>query len=97
MYYRIPKNRVVILNANTLGRDPLTWEDPLSFKPECFLNKNLDLKGTNYELLSFALKQIQLILASLMHAFDWSLPPSTLRKKKPLLLIPKKMNDLVVE
>ncbi|KAI5671074.1 hypothetical protein M9H77_11438 [Catharanthus roseus] len=122
MKYRIPKNTVVVLNAYALGRDSMTWDDPLSFKPERFLNKNIDLKGTNYELLPFgggrricsgfplALKQIQLILASLVHGFDWSLPHGndhnsldmaedfgiTLRKKEPLLLIPKKRNNLVV-
>ncbi|KAI5671075.1 hypothetical protein M9H77_11439 [Catharanthus roseus] len=122
MKYRIPKNTVVVLNAYALGRDSMTWDDPLSFKPERFLNKNIDLKGTNYELLPFgggrricsgfplALKQIQLILASLVHGFDWSLPHGndhnsldmaedfgiTLRKKEPLLLIPKKRINLVV-
>lgn len=123
MNYGIPKDTIVILNAYALGRDPKTWEDPLSFKPERFLKNNVDLKGTNYELLPFgggrrvcagyplALKQIQLIIASLVHGFHWSLPHGTistnidmsedfnitLRRKNPLLLIPKRKNYFVVE
>nr|XP_027107464.1 probable (S)-N-methylcoclaurine 3'-hydroxylase isozyme 2 isoform X1 [Coffea arabica] len=120
MDYDIPKNSLVVVNAYAIGRDHKTWEDPLSFKPERFLGKNLDLKGTHYELLPFgagrrncigyplALKQIQLVLASLVHTFDWFLPsgmdPETLdmsdefrvpmRRASPLLLILEKRNHL---
>ncbi|XP_071933904.1 probable (S)-N-methylcoclaurine 3'-hydroxylase isozyme 2 [Coffea arabica] len=84
--YDVPRSSLVLVNVHAIGRDPKTWEDPLGFKPERFLGKNLDVKGTHYELLPFgggrricigiplALKQIQLILASLVYAFEWSLP-----------------------
>ncbi|XP_057978051.1 probable (S)-N-methylcoclaurine 3'-hydroxylase isozyme 2 [Malania oleifera] len=115
MNYTIPKNAQVIVNVWAIGRDLLNWEDPLVFKPERFLNSSLDFKGSNFEYLPFgagrricpglpmAAKQIPLVLASLIHLFDWSLPngndPSnldmgekfgiTLQKREPLLLIPK--------
>ncbi|EEF48752.1 conserved hypothetical protein [Ricinus communis] len=38
MNYTIPKNSQVLVNVWAIGRDPLPWEDPLSFKPERFLN-----------------------------------------------------------
>ncbi|KAL3502982.1 hypothetical protein ACH5RR_037431 [Cinchona calisaya] len=122
MNYEVPKNSLVVVNIYAIGRDPNTWEDPLSFKPERFLGKNIDLKGTHYELLPFgggrricigiplALKQIQLLLASLVYAFDWSLPDGMdptkldmsdkfsipLGRAKPLLLILKKRKHLKI-
>lgn len=115
MSYTIPKNSQVFVNVWAIGRDPTIWEDHLSFKPDRFLSSNLDFKGHDYEFLPFgagrricpglpmATKQVQLILASLVHCFDWSLPNGenptnldmiekfgiTLQKEHPLLVIPK--------
>ena len=56
------------------------------FKPECFLNSALDFKGNDFEFLPFsvgrriclglpmAAKEVPLVLASVIHFFDWSLP-----------------------
>ncbi|XP_050238353.1 geranylhydroquinone 3''-hydroxylase CYP76B74-like [Mercurialis annua] len=81
------KSRLVrFIAIHAIGRDPSTWEDPLSFKPERFVGSSLDVKGHNFELLPFgsgrrvcpglamATRQLPLILASLVHCFDWSLP-----------------------
>ncbi|KAF8389549.1 hypothetical protein HHK36_024065 [Tetracentron sinense] len=115
MNYTIPKDTQVFVNVWAIGRDPMIWEDPLTFKPERFLSSDLDFKGNNFEFLPFgagrricpglpmATKQVHLILASLIHFFDWYLPPDmdtnkldmnekfgvTLQKEQPLLLIPK--------
>ncbi|XP_059643857.1 probable (S)-N-methylcoclaurine 3'-hydroxylase isozyme 2 [Cornus florida] len=115
MNYAIPKNCQVLVNVWAIGRDPMIWEDPLKFKPERFLNSTLDFKGNDFEFLPFgagrricaglpmAAKQLPLILASLIHSFDWSLPHGNapneldmnekvaviLRKEHPLVLIPK--------
>nr|XP_027124154.1 probable (S)-N-methylcoclaurine 3'-hydroxylase isozyme 2 [Coffea arabica] len=121
MNYRIPKNSLMIVNAYALGRDEKTWEDAQNFKPERFLGRNFDVKGPHYELLPFgggrrmcpgqhwALTEIQLLLGSLVYAFDWLVPPGTdpesldmsekliaitLKREKPLLLIPKMKNDV---
>mgnify|MGYP003743168439 CR=1 FL=1 len=98
-----------------LDGNPLYWEDPLVFKPERFLNSALDFKGNDFEYLPFsagrricpglpmATKVVPLVLASLIHNFDWSLPHGydhkkldmnekfgvTLQKEQPLYLIPK--------
>ncbi|KAH7864131.1 hypothetical protein Vadar_026110 [Vaccinium darrowii] len=115
MNYTIPKDARVIVNVWAIGRDPTIWDDPLQFKPERFLNSTLDYKGNDYEFLPFgagrricpglsmAAKHVPLILASLIHFFEWSLPGEndptgldmnekfavTLQKEQPLLLIPK--------
>ncbi|KAH6765079.1 hypothetical protein C2S52_014110 [Perilla frutescens var. hirtella] len=111
--YVIPKDSMVLVNAWAIARDPMYWEDATSFKPERFLDSNIGYRGTNYEYLPFgtglrmcpgstvAFKNIQMLVGSLLHYFNWSLPNgedvtkmdmsekyvTTLKKEKPLLLI----------
>ncbi|EXC34117.1 (S)-N-methylcoclaurine 3'-hydroxylase isozyme 2 [Morus notabilis] len=115
MNYTIPKDSKVQVNVWAIGRDPEYWKDPLVFKPERFLDSSLEFKGNDFEYLPFgsgrrmcpgmpmASKQVPLVLASLLHFFDWSLPYEqnpenlsmrakyglTLVKEEPLILIPK--------
>ncbi|KAL3639154.1 hypothetical protein CASFOL_017061 [Castilleja foliolosa] len=119
--YVIPKDSMILVNAWAIARDPNYWEDPTSFKPERFLNPNIRNKSTHYEFLPFgtglrmcpgsnmAFKNIQMLVGSLLHYFDWSLPNgvdptkidmdeeflTTLKKAKPLLLIPKLRNQVI--
>lgn len=87
MNYEIPKDCLVLVNFYTLATDPTFWEDPLSFKPERFMgNNNLDVKGTNYQVLPFgagrricsgiplAIQEMQLLIAAAVLGFNWSLP-----------------------
>ena len=115
MNYTIPKNSQIWVNIWAIGRDPMNWEDPLVFKPERFLNSTVDFKGNNLQFIPFgagrricpglpmAARMLPLVLASLIHFFDWSLPNGTtpdefdmndnfgvtLQKEQPLLIIPK--------
>ncbi|KAK2989038.1 hypothetical protein RJ640_018827 [Escallonia rubra] len=115
MNYTVPKNAQLVVNVWAIGRDPMSWEEPLKFKPERFLSSALDFKGNDFEFLPFgagrricpglpmAARHVPLVLASLIHSFDWSLPLGksaseldmteklaiTLQKEQPLLLIPK--------
>ncbi|XP_051126312.1 salviol synthase-like [Andrographis paniculata] len=82
----IPENTRVIVNAWTINRDPDYWQDPLSFKPERFLDSAVDYGGDSFEYLpfgagrricpgiSFGLANIQSPLAMLLYHFDWKLP-----------------------
>jgi len=86
MGYTVPKNSQVLVNVWAIGRDPMIWNDPLSFKPERFLDSCLDIKGNNFDYMPFgagrkicpgqplAIKQVPFILALLLHSFDWFLP-----------------------
>ncbi|KAK9168672.1 hypothetical protein Syun_000812 [Stephania yunnanensis] len=86
MNYTIPKNSQIVVNAYAIHRDPRVWEDPLSFKPERFLNSSLDYQGNDFHYIPFgggrrvcpalnmASKINRFLLASLVHNFEWSLP-----------------------
>ncbi|KAI7754737.1 hypothetical protein M8C21_004816 [Ambrosia artemisiifolia] len=93
MNYTIPKNAQIFVNIWAIGRDPKVWDDPLSFKPERFLDSNLDYKGQDFELLPFGSgkricpslplgsKSIEFIIASLIHEFDCVLPDNEVPSK----------------
>ncbi|KAK6115344.1 hypothetical protein DH2020_007613 [Rehmannia glutinosa] len=113
--YLIPKDSMVLVNAWAIAQDPNYWEEATSFKPERFFDSKIGYRGTHFEYLPFgtglrmcpgsavAFKNIQMLVGSLLHYFDWSLPNgadpttidtnekyfTTLKKEKPLLLIPK--------
>ncbi|XP_059276088.1 probable (S)-N-methylcoclaurine 3'-hydroxylase isozyme 2 [Lycium ferocissimum] len=115
MSYTIPKDTQIFVNVWAIARDPSIWEEPEMFRPQRFLSFDMDFKGNDFEFLPFgagrricpglpmAAIKIPLVLASLVHFFDWELPHGkcpaeldmhekfgvTLQKKEPLLLIPK--------
>ena len=75
-----------MVNVWAIGRDPAVWDNPTEFRPERFLEKNIDVKGQNFELLPFGsgrrmcpgyplgLKMIEVSLANLLFGFNWRLP-----------------------
>ncbi|XP_058085620.1 probable (S)-N-methylcoclaurine 3'-hydroxylase isozyme 2 [Magnolia sinica] len=115
MNYTIPKDCRVMVNVWAIGRDPGIWKDPLTFSPERFMETSVDYKGNHFEFTPFgagrricpglllATRVVQLILASFIHTFHWSLPHGmqpddlnmdekfglTLERKHPLVLVPK--------
>ncbi|KAL5715867.1 unspecific monooxygenase [Ranunculus cassubicifolius] len=115
--FMVPKNTQVLLNVWTIGRDLGTWEDPDVFRPERFMNSSVDYKGRDFELIPFgagrricpglplAHRMVSLMLASLLHEFDWKLEGGmkpqdinmeekfgiTLQKAIPLKAVPFKM------
>lgn len=118
--FTVPKGAQILVNAWAIGRDPATWADPNTFMPERFLDKTkstIDYKGRDFELIPFgagrricpglplAHRMVHLVLASLLHSFDWKLQDGmkpqdmdmsdkfgfTLPKAEPLLAIPIKV------
>ncbi|KAK4281598.1 hypothetical protein QN277_013069 [Acacia crassicarpa] len=84
--YYIPKETQVLVNVWAIGRDPNSWEDPLTFRPERFMEGDkMDYKGHQFEFIPFgsgrrmcpaaplASRVLPLALGSVLHAFDWVL------------------------
>jgi len=84
LHYKIPANTTVLINIWVVNRDPKAWKKPLEFIPDRFLNTNISLSGSNYNLLPFGsgrrrcpgmhLSQhvVHCALATLIQTFDWS-------------------------
>ena len=86
--YYIEKKSRIFVNLWALGRDPHTWSDNADmFYPERFLNSNMDVQGHDFQLIPFGagrrkclgmqlgLTTVKLVLAQLVHCFNWELPP----------------------
>lgn len=117
--YLIPKGSTLLVNVWAISRDPDTWPSPLEFKPERFLaggeKPDVDVRGNDFEVIPFGagrricagmslgLRMVQLLTATLVHAFDFDLANGqlaealnmeeayglTLQRLEPLLLHPK--------
>ncbi|XP_050380060.1 desmethyl-deoxy-podophyllotoxin synthase-like [Argentina anserina] len=90
--YELPEKAKVIINEWAIGRDPESWVDAESFKPERFLHgseSDLDFKGFDFEFIpfgagrricpgiSFGVPIIELALSKLLYHFDWELGNET--------------------
>ncbi|XP_021848339.1 cytochrome P450 76AD1-like [Spinacia oleracea] len=117
--FTVPKNAQILVNLWAVGRDPKVWENPKVFIPDRFLECDIDVKGQNFELLPFgagrricpglglAYRMLNLILATLIHNYDWKLEDGmnvndldmdekfgiTLQKVVPLKVIPVPRNS----
>jgi cytochrome P450 len=88
--FHIPRKSHVIVNIWAIGRDPSVWIDPDKFIPERFVGSNIDLRGRDFQLLPFGsgrrgcpgmqlgLTVVLLVVAQLVHCFDWGLPNNML-------------------
>lgn len=86
MDYEIKENTRVLINATAIGTDPKYWENPLTFIPERFMNKDIDYKGQSCEFLpfgagrrgcpgiNFSVPLVELAIANLLFHYDWTLP-----------------------
>lgn len=84
--YDIPKGTTIHVNAWAIGRDADNWPNPLQFRPERFLESDIDLKGSDFRLLPFGagrrvcigaqvgVKLVTTMLGRLLHQFNWCLP-----------------------
>ncbi|XP_021720167.1 cytochrome P450 71A3-like [Chenopodium quinoa] len=111
--YEIAARTLVFVNVWAIQRDPITWQEPEEFRPDRFLHSSIDFKGQDFELIpfgggrricpgiSFTIANIKLVLANLVHKFDWKLPAGvkgetmdmsestglTIHRKPPLLAV----------
>ncbi|CAI9110093.1 OLC1v1010058C1 [Oldenlandia corymbosa var. corymbosa] len=83
--YNVPKGTQVLVNVWAIGRDDTIWDNALEFKPERFMESELDIRGRDFELLPFgagrricpglplAVRMVPVMLGSLLNSFDWKL------------------------
>ncbi|BAT85077.1 hypothetical protein LR48_Vigan10g025800 [Vigna angularis] len=82
--YDIPKGSNVHVNVWAVARDPAVWKDPLEFRPERFLEEDVDMKGHDFRLLPFGagrrvcpgaqlgINLVTSMLGHLLHHFSWN-------------------------
>ncbi|KAL2243031.1 flavonoid 3'-monooxygenase [Sesamum indicum] len=117
--YFIPKGSTLLVNVWAIARDPDLWSNPLEFQPARFLPGGerpvVDVKGNDFELIPFGagrrvcagmslgIRMVQLLIATLIHAFDFDLADGqlaetlsmeeayglTLQRAEPLMVHPK--------
>nr|QWK52243.1 cytochrome P450 706A3-2 [Isatis tinctoria] len=109
--FTIPKDSKVFINAWAIHRNPNVWENPLEFDPNRFLDKSYEFNGNDFNYIPFGSgrricvgmamgeRVVLYNIATLLHSFDWKLPPGdsmevkekfgiTLKLKNPLLTTP---------
>ncbi|XP_022132547.1 cytochrome P450 CYP736A12-like [Momordica charantia] len=110
--FYIPKRSRIIINVWAIGRDQSIWMEPEKFFPERFFDSQVDVEGRDFQLLPFGsgrrgcpgmqlgLILVQLVLAQLVHCFDWKLPngmlPSELDMTEEFGLTCPRAQDLMV-
>ncbi|XP_058735049.1 cytochrome P450 93B16-like [Vicia villosa] len=83
--HMIPKGSIVCVNTWAIGRDPKIWKNPLEFRPERFLESDIDMKGHHFELLPFgtgrrgcpgmplAMRELPTVIGALVQCFEWKM------------------------
>lgn len=112
--YHIPEKSRMFINIWAIGRDPKVWSDNADeFFPERFIGSDIDFKEHNFQLIPFGagrracpgmllgLRNVRLILAQLVHCFNWELPdgksPEDLDMKEEFGLSLPRENDLLLK
>ncbi|XP_058210599.1 cytochrome P450 98A2-like [Rhododendron vialii] len=84
--YDIPKGSHVHVNVWAVARDPEVWKNPNEFRPERFLEEDVDMKGHDFRLLPFGagrrfcpgaqlgINLVTSMLGHLLHHFWWTPP-----------------------
>ncbi|CAJ1782786.1 unnamed protein product [Sphenostylis stenocarpa] len=84
--YEIEPKTIVYVNSWAIQRDPEVWKDPEEFRPERFLNNEIDFKGQDFEFIPFGagrricpgvslgMATVELITANLLNSFNWEMP-----------------------
>ncbi|KAL0413412.1 UNVERIFIED_CONTAM: cytochrome [Sesamum radiatum] len=91
--YDIPKGSNVHVNVWAVARDPKVWKNPLEFRPERFLEEDIDMKGHDFRLLPFGagrrvcpgaqlgINLVTSMIGHLLHHFNWA-PPNGIAREE---------------
>ncbi|KAF3456076.1 hypothetical protein FNV43_RR00719 [Rhamnella rubrinervis] len=85
--YHIPRKSRIIVNVWAIGHDQNVWSENVEeFCPERFIEKNIDIRGNDFDLIPFGsgqricagmqlgLTTVRLVVAQLVHCFNMELP-----------------------
>ncbi|XP_042483125.1 cytochrome P450 98A2-like [Macadamia integrifolia] len=84
--YDIPKGTNIHVNVWVVARDPAVWKEPFKFRPERFLEEDVDMKDHDFRLLpfgggrrvcpvaQFGINLLTSMLGHLLHHFHWAPP-----------------------
>lgn len=84
--YMIPADSLLFVNIWSMSRNPEIWDNPTAFRPERFLDKEIDIKGQHFELLPFgtgrrgcpgvvlAIQEVTVAIGTMIQCFHWNLP-----------------------
>ncbi|KAL0387721.1 UNVERIFIED_CONTAM: cytochrome [Sesamum radiatum] len=91
--YDIPKGSNVHVNVWAVARDPKVWKNPSEFRPERFLEEDIDMKGHDFRLLPFGagrrvcpgaqlgINLVTSMIGHLLHHFNWA-PPNGMTREE---------------
>ncbi|KAF7059506.1 hypothetical protein CFC21_066401 [Triticum aestivum] len=92
-FYDVPRGTRIIVNAWAVGRDPAVWDNADEFRPERFLDSEVDFRGQHPQLIPFGAGRrmcpgigfttsvVELALVNLLGQFNWTVP--MLKNKAP--------------
>lgn len=84
--FHVSKGSRIIVNVWSIGKDLNVWQDPEKFSPERFVGSDVDFSGHDFKFTPFGsgrracpgvqlgLTVVRLVVAQLVHCFDWELP-----------------------
>lgn len=93
MGYDIAAGTQALVNAWAISTDPSYWDQPLGFQPERFSKSSMNIKGHDFQLIpfgagrrgcsgiGFVMALNELVLANIVHQFDWAVPGGLLGEK----------------
>ena len=82
--YDIPKGSNIHVNVWAVARDPTVWKNPEEFRPERFMEEDVNMKGHDFRLLPFGagrrvcpgaqlgINLVTSMLGHLLHHFEWA-------------------------
>lgn len=95
-FYDVPPGTRIIVNAWAVGRDPTVWDNADEFRPERFVDSEVDFRGRHSQLIPFGAGRrmcpgigfttsvVELALANLVGQFNWIVP--MLENKAPAVV-----------